>query len=402
MYANLYLISRFLCSPLEAMYTLLIFIAAKELNVTPLQLAVLAGSKPISSLLAFYCSTSVTGKPQTFKKYLICINTLAALPALTFLFIENNWFFVASFAIFMVGLRAVFPVWTTLLKGSMSLEAMSGLQAKAISVQQVFTIFCPLLFGYLIDGDKEIWKYLFLGLGILQIFNSMVMLMLPLPNFLPQNLIESSSSSLLSPMTQWRESWNILKKRSDFTHYLILFFCGGAGLVMMQSSLPLFFKNNLHLSYTTITLAISCCKGIALIASVKLWSNWVNKTSLFRFNFYINIVSCLFIGFILLSNYQTNFLFIAYLLYGAMQAGCELSWNMNGPIFAKDKESTLFSSLNLPLIGIRGLICHSLGQWILFHTSVNVVFIVAGILTVVSVGYAHLLAVRQNRVCELI
>jgi hypothetical protein len=50
---------------------------------------------------------------------------------------------------------------------------------------------------------------------------------------------------------------------------------------------------------------------------------------------------------------DTAWLYAAY-LYGAMQGGSELSWKLSGPIFAKDKHSTPFSSLNLVLVGARG------------------------------------------------
>lgn len=156
--AKFYLASRLLCSPLEAMYTLLVFIATKELGIGPLLLSILVSSKPVSALLAFYCSARVAGQPGCFKKYLIGFNTMTALPALIFPFVENSWFYAFAHLVFMVSLRAAFPVWNAILKSHMSLEAMSQLQSTAVTLQQGITIFCPLIFGFLIDADKEIWK----------------------------------------------------------------------------------------------------------------------------------------------------------------------------------------------------------------------------------------------------
>ncbi len=394
-----FLVTRFLCSPLEAIFTLLIFIAAKELDASPLQLALLAGSKPISSLFAFFLSTSISGKQHLFKKYLIFINVVATLPTLAFPFVDNIWFYIGSHTIFMVGNRAMFPIWNTILKEGMPLKAMSLLQAKAISIQQGLTIICPLIFGYWIDGDKGIWKSLFCLLGIFQLMSNLVILRLPNLKHLVEIKglsAETSLQTLTNPASQWIKSWKILTERPDFLSYLLLFFWGGAGLVMMQSTLPLFFKEQLHLSYTAITMAVSGCKGIAIIASAGLWAHWVNKVSLFRFNFYVNIFSTLFIVFVLLANFNTNFIFFAYLLYGSMQAGCELSWNMNGPFFAKEKDSTLFSTLNLPLIGVRGLIFPFLGQSIALYFGANCAFIFAGTLCLASVGYAYLLDRKQK------
>lgn len=384
--SSLYLGSRLLCSPLEAIYTLLIFILTKELDASLLQLTLLASSKPVSSLVAFYCSASMTGKQHQFKNYLIAANTIAALPALAFPFVDNCWYYVVSHFIFMIGQRAAFPTWTTTLKSHLSEAGLSTLQAKAISIQQAITIFVPLLIGYWIDLDRQIWKYLFFSLALMQITNSVVLQFLPAATSLPSS---SLTPSLLSPLTQWRDSCKLLLARPDFFSYLQLFFWGGTGLVMMQSTLPLFFKNELHLSYTYLTLACSVCKGIGLITTTRVWAYWVNKISFYRLNFYINLFSLLFIAFVLLSNFDVNWIFIAYLMYGSMQAGCELSWNLSGPFFAKEKDCTLYSSLNLPLIGLRGLIFPFIGQWLLFYSGAHVVFLCAGALTLASLIYAH-------------
>lgn len=380
-----FLASRMLCSPLEAIYTLFIFIAAKELNASLLQIALLASSKPVSALLAYFCSAVVSRKPQHVKTYLIMVNGLAALPALAFPFVDNCWFYVGAHLIFMTGQRAIFPAWNMVLKNSMTFEAMSKLQAKGISIQQAVMIFSPLLFGYWIDHSKELWKTLFFLLGVLQLCSSCMMLRLTITH------VETLYTPIPMLQAHFRNSLNLLREQKDFVQYLCLFFLGGAGLVMMQSTLPLFFKNDLHLSYTTITLAVSGCKGLALISSAKLWAHWVNKVSLYRFNFYINIFSVLFIASVLLSNSNMEWLFIAYLFYGTMQAGCEMSWNMSGPFFAKEQECSLHSSLNLPFIGVRGLIFPFVGQSLFYYSSANIVFICAGILCLASVAYAHYL-----------
>jgi len=393
--AWLYQGSRFLCTPLEAMYSLLIFIAIKELDVSLFQLTLLASSKPISSLLAFHCSASMAGRPQVFKKYLIAVNMVAALPALAFPFVDNSWFYVAAHFIFMIGQRAAFPVWNVMLNAQTSKQFLSSLQAKAISIQQSIMIFFPLLIGYWIDGDEGIWRILFLLLALLQLANSLMLMLLPVTTSVLAS--PASKVSLMQPMAYWRDSLKLLQEDRAFCQYLLLFFWGGAGLVLMQSSLPLFFKESLHLSYTNLTLAFSVCKGIALVSSAKIWSRWINHISLYRLNFYVNIFSSLFIAFILFSNLQTYSIFIAYFMYGAMQAGCELSWNMNGPLFSKKKDCTLYSSLNLLLVGVRGLIFPFCGQLLLFLTGVNEVFFCAAILTFASVVYAYRLEMKLQQ-----
>jgi hypothetical protein len=58
---------------------------------------------------------------------------------------------------------------------------------------------------------------------------------------------------------------------------------------------------------------------------------------------------------------------MAYLLYGAMQAGSELSWNLSGPILARNEDSWIYSSVNVASVGIRGCIAPLLGSLLCAH-----------------------------------
>ncbi|MBA2727826.1 MAG: MFS transporter [Parachlamydiaceae bacterium] len=409
--SRLFLVSRLFCAPLEAIYTLLIFIAAGELHLNYFQLGLLAASKPVSSLLSFYASASVNGKPHLFKSYLILVNTVVALPALAFPFIDNGWFYIFAHLLFMAGQRAVFPIWNAMISGSLSYSNLCQLQGKAIALQQSIIIFCPLLFGYWIDADKDIWRQLFFALSLVQLLNSALLQFQNFSKFSSNKanfesgdlktdrsaeFVENISKiklgqqfSISSLVAPWKACWKLLCDVPAFRQYHQLFFLGGAGLVMMQSTLPIYFKENLHISYASIALAVSCCKGVALISSTKIWAFWVNKISLFRLNFFINLFSTLFIIFILISNYHPFWIFPAYLLYGTMQSGCEFSWNLCGPYFARGKETTLYSSLNLPLVGLRGVIFPFVGQAILLLTGANMVFITAGLLCLAGMWYAR-------------
>ena len=48
--------------------------------------------------------------------------------------------------------------------------------------------------------------------------------------------------------------------------------------------------------------------------------------------------------------------YAAYTMFGIMQAGSTLSWHLSGPIFSKEKDSTLFSGVSVAMVGLRGCI----------------------------------------------
>lgn len=356
----LYFGNRILCSPLEALFTLLIFILSQELEATPLQLTLIAMTKPAVSLLAF----CFTGKGA--RKSLIALNLLGCLPCLLFPFMQSAWFFVIAYFCFWLALRASYPVWTELLKRAFPLEQIGFVTARGASINFAIILILPWLLSFWMG---EIWKLLFFGCALLQLLNTLL-------------LMRIESITLKGAVFPWKEALTLCRKEGDFTKYLALFFLGGAGLVALQPLLPELFK---AYSYTEVAAAIGFCKGIAFVTSSPLWARLTNRISLYALNFYINIFSCLFL---LLLGHS---IFAAYFIYGIMQAGCELSLNLSPPVFSKEKESTLYASVNLLFIGIRGCLFPVIGELLFISTNIYTVLWAAGALCFLAVVYAKYL-----------
>jgi predicted MFS family arabinose efflux permease len=183
------------------------------------------------------------------------------------------------------------------------------------------------------------------------------------------------------------QGWNLLKENRAFAHYQILFFLGGAGIIGSQSILPFYFKDSLNLSYTQLGIAFSLCKGLSFVLASPFWSKYANRLSLYHLNSVVNLFTTLFFAFIMAASGNANWLFVAYFFYGAMQAGCEMSWNLSGPFFAGPKESTIYSSLNLACVGIRGCICPFLGYLFFAYAGALPVFMAAALISLIGTAY---------------
>lgn len=384
---RLYFLNRLVCSPLEAMFTLLIFILGKEAGGSPFQLAVLAASKPLVSIIAFYVSSMIISKPQRVKTYLILLNLTGLLPCFCFPWINTPWFFVGSFALFTTTSRASFPAWAEILKQNLGLDAMSFSISKGTSINYALLLSLPVLFSFWMDQNPGIWKMIYLMLATLQIANIFIVLLLPLTGKLPFE-IGSRQHFRFNLITPLKEAWRVLKETPPFAKYLLMFFLGGAGIVATQSILPIYFKEVLQISYTQLALAFSFCKGIAFVMSSSIWARYANRISLYLLNGFMNFFTCLFFLCLFFAGIGVEWLYLGYLFYGIMQAGCELSWNMSGPLFSQNKESTLYSSLNLILVGIRGCICPFLGQWLFLQSGAFAVFTLAFLLCLTGFIYA--------------
>jgi hypothetical protein len=68
-----------------------------------------------------------------------------------------------------------------------------------------------------------------------------------------------------------------------------------------------------------------------------------------------------------------------------MQSGNELIWNMSGPLFAGEKDSSAFTSVNLVAIGVRGCFIPFLGSLICAELGAPAAMLASGLLCVAAI-----------------
>jgi hypothetical protein len=371
--SSLYLASRILIAPQDIFFTLLIFILSKSLNATTFQLTLIACIKPITSLFAFYLSTLLYDKPHRIRLYLMINLALGAIPCFFYPFIDNIWFYIASYTVHMITRRAQDPAWIEILKRDLAIPPLSQLVSRGSSIYYCVSMALPPLLSFWMDRDAQIWRILFCSFATLQLLDLFVLcFLMRVPEKNTTERVQPSLSQLfVDPL---KNGWELLKRNPPFSHYLTLFLLGGIGIIATQPLLPKYFQQNLNLSYTELTLAFSFCKGISFVLSSPIWSRAVLWMGLYRLNALMDIFTSLFFGGVLLACFGVEWLYLGYLFYGMMQGGCELTWNLSGPVFAKNKDSTPYSSLNLILIGVRGCICPFLGYLLSVYISAIPVF----------------------------
>jgi hypothetical protein len=172
----------------------------------------------------------------------------------------------------------------------------------------------------------------------------------------------------------------LIKQRPDFARYQLGFMLCGGGLMIMQPALPLFFVDVLNLSFTKMAVSIAVCKGIGFIMTAPLWARFFNKIDIYRFSGIVTILAVLFPLILISSQIHSSLLCLAYLTYGIMQAGSELSWHMSGPLFAKEEDSSIFSRTNVLTVGIRGCFFPFLGSFLYSYTDATTVMIIGAVL----------------------
>jgi len=385
-------------TPFWTLYGLLVFILYKDLHATSLQVATFLALKPVVSIVSIYWSSFVKERRDRLKSNIIVGAVLGYLPFFFFPFVDSPWFFVASGALYMMLTRGIVPAWMEILKLNIKDSSRQKVFAYGSAVSYVGGIVLPILMGDMLDVHPGIWRWLFPACGFLGLGSIFFQLRIPIPK---QDKVEtkvafSLRATLIDP---WKEGWKLCVSRWDFSQFQIGFFLGGAGLMIMQPALPKFFFDSLHLSYAELAIALSACKGIGFTMTTRYWSRLMTKWSIFRFSSLVTALAALFPLVLLLAKYQSFWLYASYLVYGVMQAGSELSWHLSGPIFAKKQDSSMFSSVNVATVGIRGCIAPFLGSLLCSHFSAQWVLLLCFLLCLMAtfqMGYISRLTEKKT------
>lgn len=352
-----YVATRVLDTPFWAIYNMLPVIIYKDLDATPFQLAVIIALKPLVSLLSMYWSSSVNSRPDRLISNIVVARILGYLPFFFFPFMSNPWYFIAAFGFYMMLAVGIVPAWMEILK----LNIPKQTREKVFSYTQAFGYMggglLPFALGFLLDGYFQSWRWLFPLASALALLSFFFQRRLIIPHTEP---VQTHPQGLF--LKPWKTAWKLLVERPDFRKFQIGSMIVGCGLMIIQPALPIYFVDNLHLTYTEIALAITLCKGIAFAVASPFWSKWMQKVDIYSLSSWIAGLGFLFPACLYLSQWELSWLWCGYFCYGIMQSGNELIWNMSGPMFAGDKDSSSYTSVNLLAVGLRGCIIPFLGS----------------------------------------
>lgn len=394
-----YLLTSIFNAPFWAIYGMLVFILYKDLHATPLQVALLIALKPSVTLFSIYWSALIHKRPDRLRSNVIGAGILAHFPFFFFPWVESPWFIIFSGALYMLFMRGIKPAWMEILKLNLPETTRERVFSFGLSLSYGIGIVMPLLFGPLLDENIQLWRIIFPATAVLSLGGLFFQWRIPIPKNLPINAVpkESFKSLLAKP---WKTSWALLKSRPDFARFQLGFMLGGGALMIMQPALPLFFVDFLNLSYTELAIAIALCKGIGFTLTSRLWANLFSRTSIYRLSSLVTFLACLFPFFLLFAQMQFSWVFLAYIVYGIMQAGSELSWHLSGPHFSGKEDSSPFSSMNVLSAGLRGCIAPCIGALLCSSFNAIIVLILGGILCLLASLQLNLVHFKSRKKLE--
>lgn len=377
--------SRLLNIPFWYLLSLLPMIVYKDLQASPWIITMMIVIKPASALVASYWSSWIHDRPDKLLSNLVLANLLRYLPFLIFPWVSSPLWICFALAVYMMLSRGVMPAWMELFRLHVEEKNRPTLFTFGSALDYLGTALVPFLLGWILDGIPLSWRYLFPIAALFGLASTWLLLKLPqnLPNHSPQP--SSSLKSLL--LKPWKNTLEVLKNSPEFTVYQIGFMWGGAGLMFMQTVIPEFFVDVLALSYTKMLVALAICKSIGYAVAAPLWLKIFDRKQLIFFSGIVSLTAAAFPFFMIGATWHLYFLYAAYTVYGMMQAGSELSWQLSGPSFSHHQESTPYSTVNILLVGIRGCLIPPLGGLLFFFTGSSTVLMIGALCCLISSAY---------------
>ena len=370
--------TRLLNMPFWAIFNMLQVILYKDLHASPLQITALVALRPIASLFSPYWSVLIHERQDRLVPNLLWANIIKCLPFLCIPFLNNIWLIILSCALCMVFARAVIPAWMEIIKVNIKGTARERLLATGSLIEYLGSAIIPISFGWLLDAYPHSWSWLLSITALIGISSTYLLMRIPIESkpIAANPSIQSFWEQISNP---WKRSWELMKQRPDFRDFQIAFALEGAGLMMILTILPMFFVDTLQLSYTEILFALTICKAIGFSLSTPLWVKHFSRTNIFAFCSGVTLLAAFFPLLLICAAYHVVWVYIAYIIYGVMQAGSELGWHMSGPQFAKEHDSSLYSGTNILSVGIRGCVSPLLGM-LIYSLSNSTFVLITGLL----------------------
>ncbi len=362
--------------PFWCMLAVLTVILYETMHITPFQIMCLVIIKPMSALFAPYWSHHIHERPDRALSNLAWGNILRYLPFLFVPWINSPWIVILSFGLYMMFCRGGFTVWIETIKNNMPVASRERLMSFSSALDYGLTAILSLVLGPMLDKNPESWRYLFPAGAAFGLISTFLLYRIP-PS---ASKIPSTAPYKIDLLTPWKKSWALVKKDVNFANFQVGFMLGGAGLMILHSVTPMFFVDVLQLSYTKILTATTIIKSLSYVLTTPLWVRLFRKINIYYFCGLVTILTTLFPFLLLSAQLHILLLYSAYAIYGIMQAGNEFAWNMSGPIFSKEQDSTIFGSTNVLAVGIRSCLIPPLGTLLYTLTNFSAVMIAGALL----------------------
>lgn len=379
-----YLWTSILNTPLWAIFNMLPFILYRDLKATPLQITAMIILKPAVSLIALYWGAFIENRKDRLLSNLIWARILSHVPFFFFPFVNNPWYFVFAFGCYMTLHRGTIPAWMEVLKINVPNVSRERVFAFGSALGYFGAAILPFALGGLMDTYYQSWRWIFPITALISLTAIFFKSKIPITSDNSPPIATPPFNLTQWLMQPWKSAWTLIRRRPDYARYQLGFMLAGSGLIIMQPIFPVYFMERLNLSYVELAVALTLFKGVGFALASPTWAQLLNRINIYKFNSRVTLLASLFPLCLIAAQMNLEWLYFGYILYGVMQAGSEMSWHLSGPLFAKEEDSSVYSSINVLTVGLRGCFIPAIGALLFYPLNATGVMLLGGLLCFLS------------------
>lgn len=373
------ILSTILKEPLFSMYNLTAFILRKDLHASAFLIALLTMLRPMVSIFSYYYSYYGSIRLKSLKQNFIIANILSIVLFFILPFYNSAIFLIIASSFYIMFYRAASPSWLEMIKINIDEKNREKLFSFSSTIGYIEGIILAFILGFFLKKNATSYKSLYFITAIFSLINIFFIKKIPIRKI--ENKKENINFNILTPI---KEGVDILKKDKNFNLFQIGFMISGFALMLVQPIIPLLAVDILKLTHQEFAIAILVCRGLGYIMSSPIWGRMFSKISILKLSSYMFLNTCIFMIFLSFSKFNILWFYLAYVVYGITQAGSHLIWNMSGPIFSKNEDSSKYSAINVLMVAIRGSIAPMLGSFLIIKFSGFNILLVASLLCLYS------------------
>lgn len=352
------ILSCILSEPLVFCYALLVPLFIRDLKASTFQISLLVTLHPLISLIAMYWSNFSSKLSHKLLKRVNIGHALSKLPWLLTPFVSSPWALIAIAATYKLFSSGSMPGWNEVMRIKLSSDirhktfafGMAGAYAVALGLTL-----------WLAPNFSAIWRWAFFFSALVGLLAIPFQAAIDMPK--PSGGESKTKKEPLKNrlMQPWAKATKVLREDRAFRSLQTRIMLFGIAMMMAHPATAIYFVKTLSLSYFQISFLFAVCKGCGSLVSSQAWGRLMNRIPMDRFATITFVLFALFIALLPLGALSYIVLPLAYFLRGVTQSAVHLLWHLSGPYYSGPKESASYSSVNLMLLGLRGLFAPALG-----------------------------------------
>ncbi len=344
--------------PLIALYSLIPFILRKELGASTFEISLFTILTPVLSVFSFYWGAWLAHRRSRLLSNLIGAWILSRLPLFFFPYIENFWTMFVCCGIYQLFSRASTPALMEILKRNIPKKNREYTFSLYYVLSAIEGTFIGIFLTQVLAASDDNWRVIFLISALISFSSVILQLRIKMPREEIRPPVAFTKELLIEPI---KDSFRLLRNRPDFACFQWGFMIGGFALMIIAPVRSIFTADVLPISIADLTIARCVFVGLGIAGSSLIWRKGLERYGIHQLTVWILLGFGLFPLFFLLSSLHISWFYLAHFVYGIAQGGSHLVWHLSGTIFAREENSTLFTTVNILMIGIRGAIGPLLG-----------------------------------------